>query len=248
MEAIHVTGPFRCGKDALDVIEKLNRTSTLDDAVGAIGSVFADFGFDYFCLLNMPLPEQRFEEVMHAIRIPSEWLEVYLREDYVQIDPMLRHCRRTSLPFAWKSAPFDSEREPRAVEFVQRVTDFGLAEGLLVPVLGPFGCDGVVWMGGERLEITPRDTACLHLIAIYALGRVRQLSPVRVPAKAALTAREREVLTWIARGKSAWDIGEILNIAKRTVEEHAQTAFRKLNAVNRAQAVAIALRDGHIAL
>jgi DNA-binding CsgD family transcriptional regulator len=57
-----------------------------------------------------------------------------------------------------------------------------------------------------------------------------------------LTLREREVLTWISLGKSAWEIGEILGIAKRTVDEHAQTAARKLGAANRTQAVAIAVR------
>ena len=63
-----------------------------------------------------------------------------------------------------------------------------------------------------------------------------------------LTAREAEVLTWVARGKSAWEIGEILHIAKRTVDEHVQTAVRKLGAVNRTHAVAIAVRDGIISL
>jgi DNA-binding CsgD family transcriptional regulator len=59
----------------------------------------------------------------------------------------------------------------------------------------------------------------------------------------ALTARERQVLTWVARGKSAWEIGEILQIAKRTVDEHVQRATRKLGAANRTQATAIAIRD-----
>jgi LuxR family quorum sensing-dependent transcriptional regulator len=45
------------------------------------------------------------------------------------------------------------------------------------------------------------------------------------------------------REKTAWEIGEILNIAKRTVDEHAQTAIRKLGAANRTQAVALAIRD-----
>ena len=56
-----------------------------------------------------------------------------------------------------------------------------------------------------------------------------------------LTAREREVLTWAALGKSSWEIGRILNIAKRTVDEHTQIATRKLGAANRTQAVALAL-------
>ena len=39
------------------------------------------------------------------------------------------------------------------------------------------------------------------------------------------------------------ETGEILNIAKRTVDEHAQTAMRKLGAASRTQAVVTALRD-----
>lgn len=58
-----------------------------------------------------------------------------------------------------------------------------------------------------------------------------------------LTAREIEVLTWVACGKSAWEVGEILHIAKRTVDEHVQTAVRKMGAVNRTHAVALAIRD-----
>ena len=56
-----------------------------------------------------------------------------------------------------------------------------------------------------------------------------------------LTQRELEVLAWVARGKSAWEIGEILSITKRTVDEHAQRAAQKLGAGNRTQAVVIAL-------
>ena len=51
------------------------------------------------------------------------------------------------------------------------------------------------------------------------------------------------MLTWVARGKSAWEIGEILDITKRTVDEHVHTAVRKIGAANRAHAVAIAVRD-----
>ena len=58
-----------------------------------------------------------------------------------------------------------------------------------------------------------------------------------------LTARELEVLTWVARGKSAWEIGEILHIAKRTVDEHVATSVRKLGAASRIHAVALAIRD-----
>lgn len=58
-----------------------------------------------------------------------------------------------------------------------------------------------------------------------------------------LTPREREVLLWVSQGKSAWEIGEILHIAKRTVDQHVQNVVDKLGAANRTQAVAMAIRD-----
>lgn len=70
----------------------------------------------------------------------------------------------------------------------------------------------------------------------------------RPPINTALTPREREVLRWVANGKSAWEIGEILHIAKRTVDAHVQTSVRKLSATNRTHAVALALRDGILKL
>ena len=73
--------------------------------------------------------------------------------------------------------------------------------------------------------------------------RLHELVAARSARQTRLTRREREVLAWSAQGKTAWEIGEILNIAKRTVDEHAQTAMRKLGATNRTQAVAIAIRE-----
>ena len=71
----------------------------------------------------------------------------------------------------------------------------------------------------------------------------------RKPArKTLLTAREIEVLRGVANGKSASAIGGILQITKRTVDEHVHAAVRKLGALNRTHAVAIAMRDNIIKL
>jgi DNA-binding CsgD family transcriptional regulator len=88
------------------------------------------------------------------------------------------------------------------------------------------------------------DVAHAHGLTIMRRkGQWEFIETAEGPARPhSLTPREREVLTWVARGKSAWEIGEILHIVKRTVDEHVQTATRKLGAANRAQAVAIALR------
>ncbi len=63
-----------------------------------------------------------------------------------------------------------------------------------------------------------------------------------------LSLREKEVLTWLKKGKSNWDISKILNISRRTVTFHVTNIMQKLNAVSRTQAVAVAIEQGLINL
>lgn len=58
-----------------------------------------------------------------------------------------------------------------------------------------------------------------------------------------LTAREAEVLLWIARGKANRDIGEILGLSPRTVNKHLEQIYQKLGVENRASA---AVRAAHV--
>ena len=65
------------------------------------------------------------------------------------------------------------------------------------------------------------------------------------PAKTGLlTPRETQILQWIYHGKSNIEIGMILGISSLTVKNHVQKTLRKLNVLNRTQAVgkALALR------
>ena len=65
------------------------------------------------------------------------------------------------------------------------------------------------------------------------------------PAKTGLlTPRETQILQWIYHGKSNIEIGMILDISPLTVKNHVQKTLRKLNVLNRTQAVgkALALR------
>jgi LuxR family quorum sensing-dependent transcriptional regulator len=147
-------------------------------------------------------------------------------------------------PFRWSDAPYDLEREPEVLPFLKGSADFALTNGFWFPIPGRRGTVGGVWMGGPKAEVVERDLPLLHLIALSAFELLRRPPGVPIP----LTPREREVLSWAAQGKSAWETGEILGIAKRTVDEHVQTASRKLNAVNRTQAVVAALRERFISV
>jgi LuxR family quorum sensing-dependent transcriptional regulator len=230
-------------REALAFVERLDQLPSTDAVMDAMQRALDPFGFEFVSLFTFPRPGQRFEDVRIARRVPSEWSKIYLEKQYVHVSPAVRHCRRTVRPFAWKTAPYDSEQEPRVAELMNVMAEFGLLNSISVPIPGPTGCEGVAWLGGKRQELTAYNMPLIHLMALYAFERIRSFTKQMPSAKPNVTLREREVLTWVALGKSAWEIGEILGIAKRTVDEHTQTAMKKLGAVNRAQAVAVALRN-----
>ena len=57
---------------------------------------------------------------------------------------------------------------------------------------------------------------------------------------ASLTARETEVLSWLAKGKTNRDIGDILGMSPRTVNKHLEHIYEKLGVETRTAAVAAA--------
>lgn len=59
-----------------------------------------------------------------------------------------------------------------------------------------------------------------------------------------LTPREREVLAWVARGKTNPEIAVILGAGQRTIEKHLENILAKLAVENRAGAMLIALERG----
>lgn len=60
------------------------------------------------------------------------------------------------------------------------------------------------------------------------------------------TAREIEVLKWIANGKSDWQIGQILHISDKTVNFHVENMKRKCGVATRMQVVVQAVHQGKI--
>lgn len=59
-----------------------------------------------------------------------------------------------------------------------------------------------------------------------------------------LSPREREIVRWMARGKSNTVIAQILSISRHTVDTHLRRAFRKLGAADRTTAALRAMERG----
>ena len=233
--------------ETFDFIERVQALPTTEAIIREMQAMLGRFGVEYSAFYFLPTPAQNLDDILLAHELPEGWVDLYRERNYLRVDPSIRHCRQMVRPYRWyKEAPYDPEREPEALEVVHRALDFGLVEGVVFPVASLDTPKGHVWMGGKSLDLPAYNLPSLHLMALYAFERVDGLHVKARNFAPKLTPRESEVLTWIALGKSAWEIGEILRVRERTIHAHVTTARRKLNAVNGVQAVAIALREGMI--
>jgi LuxR family transcriptional regulator, quorum-sensing system regulator BjaR1 len=230
-------------RDVFGFVDELERLSAVDDAANALEEAISRYGIEHFIAAGLSAKGHAFEELVLASRWPSEFFMLYVDNDYARFDPLIRRSIQSHMPFEWHAESYRADDDPRGVEVMRRAAEFGLRQGYLVPIHGPKGHEGCVSMTARRLELSTRAKSALHLMALYAFDRLRRLRGNLPDKKVALTAREREVLSWVAAGKSAVQISQALKISKRTVDEHSQTAARKLGAANRTQAVAIAMRD-----
>ena len=239
------------GRISFEFAEEVDRLSDPDEVANSTRRTMTIFGLQLFGFFaRVPSPGERLENIGLAKQTPemAEWLKIYDDGRYAEIDPIARRLRHSVVPFEHDEVPYGSN--PRAAELRQRRRDFGFASGLSVPIFGPIGSTGYVSYAifkGLKPDL-PAHKRTFHLMTLYAADRICSLRSAGSGRKPIVTNRQREVLTWVAAGKSAWEIGEILNISARTVEEHAQQILQRLGAVNRTQAVAIAIRDRLIAI
>ena len=87
------------------------------------------------------------------------------------------------------------------------------------------------------------------VVAEHVLKQFRDIfSAVKImeTVTAPLTNREAQILNYIAEGNSNKQIAHILEISEQTIKNHVSSILRKLNANDRAHAVALAMRNGWI--
>lgn len=235
------------GRDTFAFIERLDAVRSADEIMSHMAQALGRFGFETFVFARLPDPAQLTSYYVLAHKWPRGWSDLYAEEGYVTADPVARLCRHSVGPFEWSEATYDPAAEPRAHEVMKRASDFRMVNGFCIPIHGLNGHEACVSFGGTKVDLSPCTKPALHLMGMYAFERIRQMVTPSVPRRPAdLTVREREVLTWTALGKTSSEVAEILGLTKRTIDEYALRAARKLRAQNKTHAVVKALQRGLI--
>lgn len=163
------------------------------------------------------------------------------------VDPVLTRLRKSRLPFFYDQAFY---LDADAGVLWEQAAPFGYKTGLCSSVR--IADDKVFVFGVDRCDALPHDQrhltslfAKFNMLAVHcaeASQRVLLNGQSDMPTLPKLSRRELEVLGWTLEGKTAFQVGEQLNIAERTVNQHIQSAMRKLQARDKHQAAIRALR------
>ena len=124
--------------------------------------------------------------------------------------------------------------------------DFSMKKGFAVPVFGLNGYEAGLSLAGPDIDDSDEANSAVELIAVYAFNQLTKIKNCKADVETVLRPREREVMQWVAAGKTTWDIGAILHISSDTVNKTIGSSMRRLEVHTRAQAVSEALRRREI--
>jgi DNA-binding CsgD family transcriptional regulator len=234
---------------------RLNNVSTLSDAFSCVSEMCTSFGYSHFIIAHPP--EVGCSVANEDIILTN--LPLYLVDDLVTMDllaewSILEKMGDTSAPFAWNKVNGIQTTDDQSNELAdQPPAQLSRADALIASEIDTqfAHCIQAPTRGQRRAFITLFAESPLNLEVDFALvvlfqkiyDHIEKLANSRSrDAGAELNKRELECLNWAAAGKTSGEIAVIVSLSEHTVNHYLNSCCKKLDCVNRTQAVARAIR------
>lgn len=209
----------------------------------AMQSAIRSLGFDSF---NLGCGKSAEREFMTDPTLTS-WaygdLVAYERDGWADRDPLLSYAARGLNPLYWTQETWKSQRK---LDYLEYIRSSGLVSGVTVPLSRKRGAVSALtllsWSDQSHSGDVKHAASIIGMVAeqrAAAIGLTTGQSSPKAENFKALTQLQREILKWMAAGKSNPEISIILGTSKRAVDYHAIEIFKKLEVSSRTQAVAI---------
>ncbi len=227
------------------IFRKINACPTVEDTFNCLCRFFEGQGFRGFCYMAPEGVVGRYLLLQRGM--PDDWVSRYQKRDYRQRDPIPAAAFRLGTPerlshlIAGLTGLSTGEKA-----YLEDLVNSGLTDGLVIPAYGPLGRPGLIGL----TQIVHPDL--LDNIDIYLVAAVAQQAHIRMEILQStgpgplLSPCEREVLYWLAKGKSNGDIAEITGRAASTIATHVRRIYAKLGVNDRVSCIARAIAGHHV--
>lgn len=252
-----------------EIVAGFEGAATVSELQIKLQAAIEAFGFSAYNFFDAGMPHVA--DPYYFGSTGEAWETEYKSNNFVFHDPVLSLARRRNTPFMWREAPMplsNHAKRPAALQLMDAAHDHGFKEGYILPfhfvdyqgrnrsaLVALFWKDSVADLDKVMCSIAKHE---LNLVLLYWIERLLTVNGRAVDKRGSftdgqngavqLTDREREILTWAGRGRSASETADILKISQVTVQSHLVNAFAKLTAVNKTHAVAKAVKLGLIDL
>ncbi len=178
---------------------------------------------------------------------PADLINEYDQVPLLATSPIMRRLRNSSAPFSFDIDSIVRERDARTTSLAKSLFErFRMIRGAYFPVHDAQGARGAISFSGDRAPFSFLEMMELTYLSVHVFNRLAEIRDLDNRATGALTDREIDCLNWTAAGKTSVEIAEILSLSEHTINHYLNRATKKLDTVNRTQAVAKALRLGLI--
>ncbi len=199
---------------------------------------------------NKPLENLHIDKMLTTF--PKEWEDHYAEQNYFYTDNVVHQAVHSNGLVSWQDCQnlpsLTSTRNQQSQQVLDEAAAVGMKNGWL------YSCHNknkgqftVLSFASEEKHSYRGTETILEYLSPHLEEALKRTENQRRSTPRSLTGREKEVLSWTAAGKTAWEISEILLISRRTVEFHISNILKKLDAVNSQQAIAVAISSGLIA-
>lgn len=237
-------------------LNDLDNSASIKDLVLEVIEPIGFRNFAYHIIQTPDVENISAKQALGITSYPDEWSRHYISSGYVNDDPIIAKVFEETAPFVWSDSLVVDDLSKKQRKLLEDANSLGISNGLTIPLLSRNG-------ETASLSLIPHDMSMdklrcektiniVHLIGEYLHRRASRIvieenmTGNSKRRKSLLSPREAETLTWVARGKSSWDIANILELSEKSVEFHLDSVKRKLQATNRTQAVVKAIVLGLI--
>lgn len=247
-------------------MDSFDRANSLEDLKLGLQHTIRFIGFEAFNHVDCSNPSVKIPDFIGTAS--RKWVDCYLSEGFNASDPAVPYAMRSISSFNWNAIPRPATgrkgRKARESLVFDAAYDHGFTQGLVFPFHARDGrgnprsaITALLWRNPEEdfNEQMKKEGRALGLCIRYWQEKASRFTwpdshlGWSEEQASLLTARERDVLCWSARGLTMPDTARVMDgISVETVKTHMKSIMAKLNAQTQAHAVAIAMQRGMIDL
>jgi LuxR family quorum-sensing system transcriptional regulator CciR len=241
MSAIRVVDEF---------INLIRSIETESDLFRLMEDVTAEIGFRHFALINHADFRHKSRGVVRLYNYPETWAEIFLRDGLYAHDPVLVASLTSAVGFVWSDVPAMIPMTNKQRAILESAAKHGLGGGFTVPAHIPGEMSGSCSFAAVAgVALPTANLQAAQLIGSFAFQAARRLNQMNLPIPRKiprLTPRQRDCLLWAIKGKTDWEIGQILELNEETVSRHLDVARDRYGVTKRLPLAIHAIFDGQI--